>query len=80
MIIIMMDEMAGWESIQIDYVLDVSLAPVDIVAYLNLQAGFHVYGEEDKYNILRKDLYGTRQAAANWFDMLKTELENKDFK
>ena len=80
MIIIMMDEMAGWESIQIDYVLDVSLAPVDIVAYLNLQAGFHVNGEEDKYNILRKDLYGTRQAAANWFDMLKTELENKDFK
>ena len=29
---------------------------------------------------MRGDIYGTRQAAANWFDMLKTGLEDEGFK
>ena len=29
--------------------------------------------------MLRKNLYGTRQAAENWFDMLKTGLEDEGY-
>ena len=50
-LIIMMDEMTGWESIQIDYVLVFSQAPIDSDVYLNLPD--------------------------NWFDMLKTGVEDK---
>ena len=82
-LIIMMAEMAGWESRQIDYVLAFSQAPIDSDVYLHLPAGFHVNGkdENEKYVLkLKKNLYGTIQAAANWFDMLKSGLEDEGFK
>ena len=67
-LIIMMAEMAGWESIHIDYVLAFSQATIDSDVYLHLPAGFHVDGEdknETYFLKLKKNLYETRQAAAN---------------
>ena len=79
----MMTEMAGWESRQIDYVLAFSQATIDSDVYLHLPAGFHVDGEDENETYflkLKKNLYGTRQAAENWFDMLKTGLEDEGFR
>ena len=50
-LIIIMAEIAGWESIQIDYVIAFSQVPIDSDVYLHL--------------------------TANWFDMLKTGVEDK---
>ena len=82
-LIIMMAEMAGWESRQIDYVLAFYQAPIGSDVYPRLPAGFHVDGKdknETYFLKLKKNLYGTRQAAAKWFDMLKTGLEDEGFK
>ena len=46
-LIIMMAEMAGWESIQIDYVIDFFQAPIDSDVYLHFPAVFHVNGEDE---------------------------------
>ena len=32
------------------------------------------------FSKLKKNLYGTRQAAENWFDVLKAGLEDEAFK
>ena len=64
--------MAGWESIQIDYVIDFSQAPIYSDVYLHLPAGFHVDGEDENETYflkLKTDIYGMRQAEENWFDM-----------
>ena len=79
----MMAEMARWESRQIDYVLPFSQSPIDSDVYPHLPTGFHVDGEdknETYFLKLKKNQNGNRQAAANWFDMLKTGLEDKGFK
>ena len=78
-----MAEMAGWYSRQIDYVLALYSAPIGSNVYLHLPAVFHVYGEDKNdthFLKFKKDLYGTRQAATNWFDMLKIVLEDECFK
>ena len=79
-LLVMMAEMARWESRQIQYVLDLSQAPIGSDAYLYLLEVFHVDGE-DKNEIcflkLKKNLYGTCQTAANWFDTFKTGLEDE---
>ena len=80
---IMMAEMAGWESIQINYVLDFSLSPIDSDVYIHLPEGFHVDGEDENeiyFLKLKKNIYGTRQAVSNWFGMLKTGLKDEVFK
>ena len=46
-LIVMMAEMDGWESIQIDYVLAFSQAQIDSDFYLYLPEGFHVDGEDE---------------------------------
>ena len=76
-LLVMMDGMAEWESRQIDYVLALSQPPISSDVYLHLPEVLHV-DSEDKNEIyflkLKKNLYETCQAAANWFDMLKTGL------
>ena len=65
-LIMMMDEMAGWESRQIDYVIAFSQAPIYSDVYISLQEVFYVDGEEkNETHFLKskKNLYGTRQAA-----------------
>ena len=47
LIIIILVEMTGFESRQIDDVLDFSQAPIDSDAYLHLLAGFHVDGTNE---------------------------------
>ena len=75
--------MAGWSSRQIDYVLAFSQAPIDTTVYCHLPAGFHVEGgdkNEEYVIVLEKNLYGTKQAAANWFEMLRENLCKQCFK
>ena len=82
-LIIIMYEMAGWESIKIDYVLAFPQAPIDRDVYLRLPAEFYVDGEDKNETCflkLKQNIYGDRQAAENWFDMLKTGLEDEGFK
>ena len=45
-LIIMMAIMDVWESRQINYVLDLSQAPIDGDVCLHLPAGFHVHGKD----------------------------------
>ena len=83
MLIIIMAEIDGWESIQIDYVISFSQAPIYSDVYIPLPAGFHVDGknkDESYFLKLKINIYGTLQEAENWFDMLKTGLEDEGFK
>ena len=82
-LIIMMAEMDGRESRQIDYVLDFSHVPIDRDVYLHLTSVFDVDGkdENETYFIkLKNNLFGTCQSAANWFVRLKTELKYEGVK
>ena len=45
-LLIMMAEMPGWESKQIDYNIAISQSRIDSDVYLHLPAGFHVDGED----------------------------------
>ena len=80
--VLLLTTLAGWYSRQIDYVLAFSQAPIDADVYCHLPAGFHIKnGKDDEYVIkLVKSLYGTKQAAANWFEMMKQGLEQQGFK
>ena len=69
--------MAVWKSIQTEYVPPFSKEPIDNDIYLYLSAGFYVDGEDENeiyFLKLKNNLYGTRQAAENWFAMLQTGL------
>ena len=82
-LIIMMAEMPGWESRKNNYGLDFYQSPIDSDVYLHLPAVFHVDDEDENeaYVLkLKKNLYGRRQSAESWFDMLKTELEDEGLK
>ena len=82
-VIIMISEMAGWESIKIDYVLAFSFAPMYRDFYFYLPAGFYAYGEKENETYflrLKKNRFETSQGSANKFSMLKTELEDEVFK
>ena len=78
-----MAEMDGCESRRMDYVLPFYQAPIDSDVYFHLPAGFDIYDEDEneKYYLkLKENLYGNRQAASNWFDMLKTRSEDGGLK
>ena len=67
-LVLLLTELAGWHSRQIDYVLAFSQAPIDTTVYCHLPAGFHIENgdkDEDYVIVLEKNLYGTKQAAAN---------------
>ena len=78
-LLVIIADMAGWKSRQIDYVLALSKSPINSDVYLHLPEVFHVDGEDKNeiyFQNLKKNIYETRQAAASWFDMLKTGLED----
>ena len=82
-LVMLLTEMAGWSSRQIDYVLAFLQAPIDTTVYCHLPTGFHVEGgdkNEEYVIMLEKNLYGTKQAAANWFEMLRANLRKQGFK
>ena len=62
-LVLLLTEMAGWESRQIDYVLAFSQAPIDSTVYCRLPTGFHIENgtEGEEYVIvLEKNLYRTK--------------------
>ena len=65
---------------KIDYILAFSQAPIGSDVYLHLPVGFHV-NDEDKnetyYLKLKKNLYGTRQEAANWHILVRRSEERR---
>ncbi len=82
-LVLLLTELAGWHSRQIDYVLAFSQAPIDTTVYCHLPAGFHIENgekDEDYVIVLEKNLYGTKQAAANWFEMLRDNLIKEGFR
>ena len=80
--VLLLTTLAGRDSRQIDYVLAFLQAPIEADVYCYLPAGFHIKdGNDDEYVIqLVKNFYGTKQAAANWFEMMKQGLEQQSFK
>ena len=64
-LIIMMDDMDGWESRKNYYVLSLSQAPIYSDVYIHLLEGFHLDYEdknETYFLKLKKDIFETRQA------------------
>ena len=80
--VLTLTQLAGWCSRQIDYVLAFSQAQIDTDAFCHLPAGFHIKGRDELEYVLKleKNLYGTKQAAANWYEMLKGGLNKEGFK
>ena len=79
-LLVIIADMAGWKSRQIDYVLDLSKSTISSEVYLHLLEVLHVYGEDKNviyFLNLKNNIYETRQAAANWFDMIKLDLKIK---
>ena len=75
--------MVGWESTKIYYVLAFYQVPIDSDFYLYLPADLHVDVEDKNETYLlksKKNLYGTLQVEANWFDIWKTGLQDEGFK
>ena len=60
--VLILTQLAGWCSRQIDYVLAFSQAPIDTDVYCYLPAGFHVKGGDGTDFVLKfeKNLYGTK--------------------
>ena len=81
-IVLTLTQLAGWCSCQIDYILAFSQAPIDTDIYCYLPTGFHIKGGDNSEFVLKleKNLYGTKQAAANWYEMLKEGLNKEGFK
>ena len=69
----------------IDFVLAFPQAPLDVDVFMELPYGFAVDGITDdgsKGYVLKlnKSLYGLKQAAYNWFEMLSKGLRDRGFK
>lgn len=75
-------EMVGLESNAIHFVLAFPQADIDILVYVELPLGIEIPGSAYKKQhilLLRKNLYGFRQAAASWYDMPKEGLKLREF-
>ena len=81
-IVLTLTQLAGWCSCQIDYILAFLQAPIDTDIYCYLPTGFHIKDGDNSEFVLKleKNLYGTKQAAANWYEMLKEGLNKEGFK
>ncbi len=82
-ILLILSEMLQLDTRAIDFVLAFPQADLDTPVYMYLPAGMVIDGapEGTSYVLrLRKSLYGLKQESANWYDMLKTALENRNLK
>ena len=82
-LIIMMSDMSGWESRQIDYVLAFYQAPIVSDVYLHLPAGFHVDGKdknETYFLKLKKKSIWNSSSSRKMVLYVKTGLEDEGFK
>ena len=72
------------ESKSIDFVLAFPQADLDVPVYMELPPGVTLINETDdnrrRYVLrLNKSLYGLKQAGHNWFEKLRTGLEDRGF-
>ena len=80
--LLVLSEIAGLESKSIDFVLAFPQADLDVPVYMELPAGMQIEGAaHPKHHVLllRKSLYGLKQASANWYDKLKRSLQLRGF-
>ena len=64
----------------IDFTLAFPQADLDVDVFMELPVGFDHEGSKGKYVIkLNKSLYGLKQAAHNWFQLLKSGLEARGY-
>jgi hypothetical protein len=80
--LLVLSEIVGLESKALDFVLAFPQADLDVPVYMELPAGMEVEGarhEKQHVLLLKKKLYGLKQASANWYDMLKEGLQIRGF-
>ena len=77
-----LSENVGLESKSIDFVLAFPQADLDVPVYMELPAGMQIPGAaypKQHVLLLKKSLYGLKQASANWYDKLKNSLQLRGF-
>lgn len=68
------------ETRSIDFTLAFPQADLDVDVYMELPVGFDHEGHKGKHVLkLNKSLYGLKQAAYNWFQLLKSGLEARGY-
>ena len=81
--LLIISELAGLETQSIDFVLAFPQAKLDVPVFMEIPPGVDVGPEVNKQTYvieLKSSLYGLKQASANWYDYLKTGLEQRGFK
>ena len=63
---------------QVDFVLAFPQADLDVVIYMNLPQGFDE-GPISSVLLLKKNLYGLKQASMTWFEKLRSGLKDHGF-
>ena len=80
-IMLILYQMNGWHCRHLDYVLAFTQVPTDTDLYLKILTGFHIEDKEnndisDEYCLkLLKNCYSTKDATANWFNVLQRALQ-----
>ena len=71
----------NWHTVQLDYVLAFTQAPVERELYMKIPKGFEVEGgkNEDYCFKLHKNTYGQKQAGRVWNKYLVTKLKKIGF-
>ena len=79
--LLILSEIYGLKSGSIDFVLAFPQVDLDVPVFMRLPIGFDVESDPNGTYVLRlkKNLYGLKQAAKNWFDMLSDGLIARDF-
>ena len=73
-------EILQLETQAIDFVLAFPQADLDVPVYMELPAGMEIEGQPKSHLLLlKKNLYGLKQASFNWHKKLKTALEERNF-
>ena len=68
------------KSQSIDFVLAFPQAELEEELYMELPVGFEALGADCSQVLkLKKNLYGLKQASANWYEMIKGGLERRKF-
>ena len=68
------------EARSIDFTLAFPQADLDVDVYMELPIGFDHSGCKGKHVLkLNKSLFGLKQAAYNWFKLLKSGLESRGY-
>ena len=81
--LLVLSEIVGLESRAIDFVLAFPQADLDVPVYMEIPLGMEIPNathEREYVLLLKKNLYGLKQASANWYDMLKKGLNLRGFK